>query len=141
VGLSGTAKYLRIYAYLPTNATTGAVVLKYNGIETSLFSNWTEEAGASTVQGGRNLAQWEVAASTNAADRMGGFILIPVNAVDTFLIGNSHFFYGEAVTKRDATLLTTAAIPAITSISIVAANANAFSIGAYVEVTELQEVA
>jgi len=136
-GISANAKYLRIYCYLPTNATTGAVVLKYNGVETSLYSNWLEEAGASTVQGGRNTTQWELAADTLGGERIGGSIFLPANAADTFLIGNFQFWYNTGPTLRTGALITTAAIAAIASLSVVAANANAFSIGAYVEVTEL----
>lgn len=137
-GLTGTAKYLRIYCYLPTNATTGLVVIKYNSAsEVNLASNWVEITGTTTVQGARNLAQWEVAGSTGAADRIGGNVFMAVNATDTFLNGEYNFWYGNATTRRIGGTLTTGAIAAITSISVVAQNASAFSIGAYVEVTEI----
>jgi hypothetical protein len=126
------------YFYLPINAATGAVKLQINGSDSDLYSSWVGQQGASTVAlANRDTTAIELAGNTAAADlRIAGWFKLRSSAADAFLAGHYQVFFGGGATTRHGIIITTAA-KTIASLKIVAANANAFSIGAYLQVRKM----
>ena len=116
------------YFQLPINATSGEIKFQINSSDANVYAAWTEITGATTVQGARTTDRIQLSPGEGIGNTPCGWIrmrsAVTDSPTDPEALGTIDMFQSTGPVMRHTTFVYGSATN-ITSLKIVAANANA----------------